>query len=213
MAAAQRYGLAFGLGKKSKHNLNTALAARIDELGSRFSSVLDAAVVINADGLSGTLILNESTACFDVVVALQEAAWPAPLQHALISAPPAGAAGQDDAVREKALKVLGKMKKHQVLQVELPSKSADEIAMANSIADLHRTIVLNFTETRLAAVRSYRKHKRQANVAADMQVSQQAVSQMILGARWRQLKAAEQTMRDWLKQPQRTMLWPMKSRS
>jgi hypothetical protein len=213
MATAQRYGLAFGLGKKSKFDLNQAFGARIEELSARFAEILGAPVVISGNGLKGTVILNKSTACFDVVVALQEAAWPAPLQHALVSAPPAGAAGQDDAVREKALKALGKMKKYQVLQAELPSKSADEIAMANSIADLHRTIVLNFTETRLAAVRSYRTYKRQANVAADMQVSQQAVSQMILGARWRQLKAAEQTMRDWLKQPQRTMLWPMKSRS
>ena len=213
MATAQRYGLAFGLGKKSKLGLNQAFNARIGEFSERFAEILGAPVVINSDDLSGTLILNESTACFDVVVALQEAAWPAPLQHALVSAPPAGAAGQDEAVREKAMKVLRKMKKYAVLRVDLPSKSEDEVAMANSIADLHRTIVLNFTETRLAAVRSYRKHKRQANVAADMQVSQQAVSQMILGARWRQLKAAEQTMRDWLKQPQRTMLWPMKSRS
>jgi hypothetical protein len=213
MATAQRYGLAFGLGKKSKFDLNQAFGARIDEVSARFGEILGAPVVINADGLSGTVILDESTACFDVAAALQEAAWPAPLQHSLVSAPPAGAAGQNDAIREKALKVLHKMKKYQVLQAELPSKSADEVAMANSIADLHRTIVLNFTETRLAAVRSYRKHKRQANVAVDMQVSQQAVSQMILGARWRQLKASEQTMRDWLKQPQRTVLWPMKSRS
>ena len=213
MATAQRYGLAFGLGKKSKLGLNQAFKTRIGEFSERFAEILVAPVVISSDGLSGTLILNESTACFDVAVALQEAAWPAPLQHALVSAPPAGAAGQDEAIREKAMKVLRKMKKYAVLRVDLPSKSEDEAAMANSIADLHRTIVLNFTETRLAAVRSYRKHKRQANVAADMQVSQQAVSQMILGARWRQLKAAEQTMRDWLKQPQRTMLWPMKSRS
>ncbi|MFT7517189.1 MAG: hypothetical protein ACI84O_000979 [Myxococcota bacterium] len=213
MATAQRYGLAFGLGKKSKFNLNQAFTAHMDGLSQRFGSILGASVVISEDGLRGSVILNDPTACFDVAVALQEAAWPAPLQHALISAPPAGAAGQDSAVREKALKTLRKMKKDQVLRVDMPSKSADEVAMANTVADLHRTIVLNFTETRLTAVRSYRKHQRQADVAADLQVSQQAVSQMILGARWRQLRAAEQTMRDWLKQPQRTMLWPMKSRS
>ncbi|MDP6963038.1 MAG: hypothetical protein QGF46_02615 [Planctomycetota bacterium] len=212
MATAQRFGLAFGLGKKSKFNLNQAFGDRLDEVRSRFAKILDADIAISEDGLNGSVILNSSSNCFDLAVALQEAAWPAPLQHAVVSAPPAGAAGQDQAVRDKALKTLSKMKKYQVLNVVLPSKSANEIAMANSIADLHRTIVLNFTETRLAAVRAYRKNKRQADVAAAMQVSQQAVSQMILGARWKQLKAAEQTMRDWLEQPQRTMLWPMKGR-
>ena len=91
MATAQRYGLAFGLGKKSKLGLNQAFNTRIGEFSERFAEILGAPVVISSDGLSGTLILNESTACFDVAVALQEAAWPAPLQHALVSAPPAGA--------------------------------------------------------------------------------------------------------------------------
>ena len=60
-------------------------------------------------------------------------------------------------------------------------------------------------------MRAYRRLGHQGLVAQELGVSQQAVSQMLLGARFRDLVAAENAMRRWLAPPARTTLWPMRS--
>lgn len=213
MAPSQRFGLAFGTAPRQRKTLADALGDGLAEVLQRFGGQITASAVLDNPNSFGTLILDDSEPAFDVSVALQEAAWPVPLRFALIVAPPAGAAGRDEAVRSKAAVTLNSMDRQAVFCFDLPSKSEEELVMADSAAALHRTLVLGWTETRLHAVRSYRRNGRQAMVAADLKISQQAVSQMLLGASFRRLKRTEEGMRKWLARPQRTMLWPMKRRS
>jgi len=213
MAPSLRFGLAFGTALRQRKTLADALGEGLGAVALRFAKQITAAAVVDNANSFGTLILNDSECAFDVAVALQEAAWPTPLRYALIVAPPEGAAGRDEAVRSKAAVTLMAMDRQAVFSFDLPSKSEEELLVADSTAALHRTLMLDWTETRLLAVRSYRKHGRQALVAADLKISQQAVSQMLLGASFRRLKSAEDSMRKWLARPQRTMLWPMKRRS
>jgi len=213
MAPSQRFGLAFGTAPRQRKSLAEALGDGLAEVLQRFHSQITATAVLDNANSFGTLILDDSEPAFDVAVALQEAAWPVPLRFALIVAPPAGAAGRDEAVRSKAAVTLKSMDRQAVFCFDLPSKSEEELVIADSTAALHRTLVLGWTETRLHAVRSYRKNGRQAMVATDLNISQQAVSQMLLGASFRRLKRTEEGMRKWLARPQRTMLWPMKRRS
>ncbi|MFK5955289.1 MAG: hypothetical protein QM477_02475 [Planctomycetota bacterium] len=213
MAPAQRFGLAFGTAPRQRKTLETAFGTDLGPALELFREEISAPPVLDGEGKFGTLILSAPDRAFDVAVALQEAAWPVPLRFALIVAPPAGAAGRDEAVRSKAAVTLSAMDRQQVFRFDLPSKGEEELALADTSASLHRTLVLGWTRTRLQAVRSYRRHGRQALVAVELQVSQQAVSQMLLGAQYRQLKNTEDTLRKWLARPQRTMLWPMKSRT
>ncbi|MHC4822792.1 MAG: hypothetical protein ACYTEP_02110 [Planctomycetota bacterium] len=213
MAPSQRFGLAFGTAPRQRKTLEQAFGAQLGPSLEPYREAMTATPALDASGKLGTLILAAPEAAFDVAVALQEAAWPVPLRFALIVAPPAGAAGRDEAVRSKSAISLNTMDRNQVFRFDLPSKGEDELAVADTAASLHRTLVLGWTRTRLQAVRSYRKHGRQALVAVELQVSQQAVSQMLLGAQYRQLKHTEDILRKWLARPQRTMLWPMKQRA
>ena len=213
MAPSQRFGLAFGTAPRQRKPLADALGTGLAAVSQQFAAQMTAPAVLDSANTFGTLILGDSELAFDVAVALQEAAWPIPLRFALIVAPPAGAAGRDEAVRSKAAVTLHGMDRQAVFCFDLPSKSEEELQVADSTAALHRTLVLGWTETRMQAVRSYRKHGRQALVAADLSISQQAVSQMLLGASFRRLKRTEEAMRKWLARPQRTMLWPMKGRT
>lgn len=212
MAPAQRFGLAFGTAPRQRKTLEQAFGADLGPALETFRDEISAAPVLDSSGKFGTMVLSAPDRAFDVAIALQEAAWPVPLRFAMIVAPPAGAAGRDEAVRSKAAVTLSGMGKQQVFRFDLPSKGEEELALADTTAALHRTLILGWTRTRLQAVRCYRKHGRQALVAVELQVSQQAVSQMLLGAQYRQLKHTEDTMRQWLARPQRTMLWPMKRR-
>ena len=213
MAPAQRFGLAFGTAPRQRKTLEQAFGADLGPALESFRDSITAQPVLDPGGRFGSLILDAPDHAFDVATALQEAAWPVPLQFALIVAPPAGAAGRDEAVRSKASVTLNAMDRMQVFRFDLPSKGDEELALADTAAALHRTLILAWTRTRLQAVRSYRRHRRQALVAVELQVSQQAVSQMLMGAQYRQLKRTEDTFRRWLARPQRTMLWPMKRRT
>lgn len=212
MAPSQRFGLAFGLTPKQRKTLAEAFGNRLEDALAPFAGFLTASPALDPVHPHGSLILSESGPIFDVAVAIQEAAWPASLQFAVIVAPPGGAAGRDEAVRSKASVTLHGMTRHQAFRFDLPSKSEDDQELADAAALLHRTLVLSWTKTRWQAVRSYRRHGRQAQVARDLEISQQAVSQMLMGAHFRKLKVVEDAFRRWLGKPQRTMLWPMRSR-
>ncbi|MHC4838312.1 MAG: hypothetical protein ACYTF3_09045, partial [Planctomycetota bacterium] len=89
----------------------------------------------------------------------------------------------------------------------------DERALADVTAAMHRRMILDLTKQRLQAVRAYRRLGRQAPVAEELGISQQAVSQLLVGARFRLLQRTEDAVAAWLTRPQRTTLWPLKSRS
>jgi len=213
MAAAQRFGLAFGVAPPSKKALETALGATVSQALVPFQANLTADLTVERSGDHATLILDQTEVAFDVAVAIQEAAWPVPLRFALIVAPPAGAAGRDEAVRSKSAIALRSMTRHEAFRFDLPAKSEEERAMADATAALHRRLLLDLTKQRIQAVRAYRRLKRQAPVAQELKISQQAESQLLVGARLRLMQRTEAAIRTWLTRPQRTTLWPMKSRS
>lgn len=213
MVAAQRFGLAFGVAPPSRKKLEDALGASLGEALMPHREFLTAEATIDRSGEHATLILDRLEAAFSVAVALQEAAWPVPLRHALIVSPPAGAAGRDEAVRSKAAVALRTMSRHEAFRFDLPAKGEDERALADVTAAMHRRMILDLTKQRLQAVRAYRRLGRQAPVAEELGISQQAVSQLLVGARFRLLQRTEDAVAAWLTRPQRTTLWPLKSRS
>lgn len=209
MSPSQRFGFAVAAAPRQKSGLEGGLAEGLksapEALLGRFTAPLEL-----QDGVA-TLILDSSEPAFDVAVACQEAVWPTRLRFAVVAAPPAGAAGRDEAVRAKAAKSLRRMDKKAVYRFDLPNRTDEELALADALVRLHRTLSQEWTKQRCAAVRAYRRLGHQGLVAKDLGVSQQAVSQMLLGARFRDLLAAEDALRRWLSPPARTTLWPLRS--
>lgn len=212
MSPASRFGFAAALSKPQGGSLDEAGGPRLAEALKSFKPHLAAPAQLSDDGALLTAILASAERAFDLAVAASEAVWPARLRCTLAAAPPAGAAGRDEAVRAKAAKLLRGMDRGAVLRVDLPGRSAEECTLADAVARLHRSLTADWTEGRWNAVRSYRRLGRQADVARELGVTQQAVSQMLLGARLRELTAAEDAMRSWLSEPRRTTLWPLKLR-
>lgn len=212
MASAARFGFAASAWRPQAGGLTGELEGRIEKALPPFKDILAAPVQVHEDGGALTAILNSAERAFDLAVALQEATWPTSLRFTLAAAPLAGAASRDEAVRARAQKLFKGMERGAVLRCELPGRSAEECRLADAVARLHRTLTADWTEGRWHAVRSYRCHGRQADVAQELSVTQQAVSQMLLGARLRELSAAEDALRAWLAEPRRTTLWPMKMR-
>jgi hypothetical protein len=210
MAGGARFGFAAAALKPQKGGLTEALGGRIGQALPAFKDQLAAPLQVEDDGSSATAVLPSAERAFDLAVALQEAVWPFGLRFTLSAAPLAGAAARDEAVRARAQKLFRGMERGAVLRCDLPGRSAEECRLADAVARLHRTLCSDWTEGRWQAVRSYRKHGRQADVAQELGVTQQAVSQMLLGARLRELSAAEDALRGWLAEPRRTTLWPLK---
>ncbi len=213
MVLASRFGFAAAASRSSATNLAGALKGRLDPALKPLKEIFAAPFLIQDDGAVGTAILHSAQRAFDFAVALQEAAWPVGLRFTLAAAPPAGIAAKDDAVRVRAQKLFKGMERGAVLRADLPGRSPEECALADALARLHRTLTADWTEGRWLAVRSYRRHGRQADVAQELGVTQQAVSQMLLGSRLRDLTAAENALRGWLGEPRHTTLWPLKMRS
>ncbi len=217
MAASSRFGLSLCASPRQKRSLEEAVAAApggpqvLAEIQQAYAGTVREAVAWSENRQALTVVLEEAVDAFDVAVAVQEALWPMRLQCAFVSAPPAGAAGSNEAIRAKCLKLLSKTDKRRSFCFEWSSKSDAELDLAAALARLHSTLTAEWTEARAGAVRSYRRHGKQAEVARELGVSQQAVSQMLLGARFRELKAAEEAMRSWLSGPQRTTLWPLRN--
>ena len=208
MAPSLRFGLAVTTTPRQKKMLTDALAGQLEALNQSYTSLIEAKLILDENGKTLTAIINDSGKAFDLSVALQEAAWPTNLRFALISAPPAGAAGKESTVREKAVKTLLRVSPRCAFHFDLPAKSHSEIGMAAALVQLHGSLTAEWTEARANAVRSYRTRGKQAEVAEDLGVSQQAVSQMLRGARYKELENAEGAMREWLSAPKRTTLWP-----
>ena len=208
MPPSLHFGLAVTTTPRQKKTLTDALSSQLDALNQSHEALLEANLLLAEDGKTLTAVINDSSKAFDLSVALQEAAWPTNIRFALISAPPAGAAGKENTVREKATKTLLRVSPRCAFHFDLPTKSQSEIGMAAALVQLHGSLTAEWTEARANAVRSYRAHGKQAEVADDLGVSQQAVSQMLRGARYKELENAEGAMREWLSAPKRTTLWP-----
>jgi hypothetical protein len=220
MSTASRFGLATTPCPRQRRSLRDSFSqsengadpvSSLAQVRGPRSEVFDGTWAFDPSKESASAVLNDCQAAFDAAVAMQEAAWPLRLRFSMVSAPPGGAAGQDDAIRDKAMRVLNKADKRQRFQFELSGKSEAELALGGATARLHFTLIDEWTEARATAVRSYRRLGKQSEVAKELGVSQQAVSQMLLGARFRDLQAGEEAMREWLSGPKRSSLWPLRN--
>lgn len=220
MSTSARFGLAATACPRQKQSIRDSFSQNGDGSDPAFalgqvrgprSDVYDAGWAFDGSQEAVSAVLNDGQAAFDAAVALQEAVWPLRLRFSMVSAPPGGAAGQDDAIRDKALRVLSKADKRERFHFELSGKADAELTLGAAMARLHLTLVDEWTDARCTAVRSYRRLGKQSEVAKELGVSQQAVSQMLLGARFRDLQAAEGAMREWLSGPKRTSLWPLRN--
>ncbi|MAW59247.1 MAG: hypothetical protein CMJ94_00270 [Planctomycetes bacterium] len=220
MSTAARFGLAATPCPRQKQSIRDSFsqsengadpAFALGQVRGPKSDVFDGGWSFDSSQESVSAVLNDGQSAFDAAVALQEAVWPLRLRFSMVSAPPGGAAGQDDAIRDKALRVLGKADKRERFHFELSGKAEAELTLGAAMGRLHLTLMDEWTDARCTAVRSYRRLGKQSEVAKELGVSQQAVSQMLLGARFRDLQAAEGAMREWLSGPKRTSLWPLRN--
>lgn len=220
MSTSARFGLAALPCPRQKRTIRDSFsqssngqdpAAALAHVCAPLAESFDSPWTFDSAGNAVSAVLNDGQSAFDAAVALQEAVWPLRLRFSMVSAPPGGAAGQDSAIRDKALRVLQRADKRSRFHFELSGKSEAELAIGAGLARLHFTLIAEWTQARANAVRSYRRLGKQSEVAKELGVSQQAVSQMLLGARFRDLQAAEGAMREWLTGPKRTSLWPLRN--
>ncbi|KAA3604329.1 MAG: hypothetical protein DWQ01_22230 [Planctomycetota bacterium] len=151
-------------------------------------------------------VLVRPDRAFDLAVALTEAFWPASCRTALV----AGSGFSQPGPAEQALELLtAHAGGPGSFTCDLPGRSPQENELVEIVAKLHNTLMSEWTPTRWKAVRAYRRLGRQRAVAEDLGVTQQAVSQMLRGARLRELQKAEDCFRRWLQGKGRPGIWPL----
>lgn len=163
-------------------------------------------------------ILEHPEHAFDLAVGLREEAWPAPVECVVTAVATGRNEHRRDAVWERA-----RLRSQEVFaggdgrrdwfRLDLPGRTRAEVELVHALARLHAALVADWTDTRARAVRSYRRHGRQKDVARELGVSQQAVSQLLKGARLKDLLQAEDAMRTWLRGARRPGLWALTRRS
>ena len=205
MASPPQSGLAAAPAGSRQQDLGEVLNGQLEEVSRRFEDVLAAGVKLEEDG-EVTLVLSDPSRAFDLAVALQEAVWPVRLCFSITAPGPEEAAE----LRKQAKAGLEKTGKGRAFHFQVQGKSKSELRLAQEAAGLHAAIVSEWTPTRAAAVRRYRLLKKQAEVAKEMGVSQQAISQMLVGARFRDLASTEDALRDWLTEPAAPGIWPLR---
>ena len=205
--------LGFAVGAPDAAPLAWAESPHLGQRLAAFREVLVGDLTLDEDRTAATAVLAPPDRAFDLAVALAELGWPQRLRFAFVSAPPAGAAAREDAVRAKARSRLDRLDRGSVLWCELHGRSDDECRLAAGLARLHQVLLLEMTPARRRAWLAFRRHGRQKPVAEELGVSQQAVSQMLNGAHFRDLLAAEASFRDWLRERRIAALWPLRRRT
>jgi lambda repressor-like predicted transcriptional regulator len=82
--------------------------------------------------------------------------------------------------------------------IDLGDQLVESCRLFESAAAMHSLITANWSPVRLDIVREFRKSGTQAEVARQLNISQQAVSQALSRAHIRQLLAVEDAIHDWL---------------
>ncbi len=178
-------------------------------LNARFGELFAAPLELGETQVSA--VIRKADRSFDFAVALQEAAWPLPLRVAMVSVGHREGPAADRTGRARVLEALSEAENSRTpFLIQLPGRGEPEITLAQASAFLHATMMAEWTNTRANAVRAYRELGRQRDVAKKLRVSQQAVSQMLRGARLQEMVVVEKAMREWLQTEQRPGLWPLK---
>ncbi|HEX9794595.1 MAG TPA: hypothetical protein VGC54_11485 [Planctomycetota bacterium] len=156
-----------------------------------------------------TALLRRTECAFDIAVSLRETVWPARVRVAVASIEATRDAAGEAAERAhiKAARLLDEDRDAGWFRIGLRGRGAADCAMAEACARLHGVLTSEWTAARSAAVRTYRALGRQAAVARQLGITQQAVSQKLHGARFQDLLATEEALRTWLREAGRSGLW------
>ncbi len=198
--------------RKPGRNLNPAglFQNAFTSLSRRFEGDLAAPIQLGEGTISA--ILSDSNKAFDFAVALAEEVWPMRLNTAVLSVGHQVGPSADANAHMRAISNLIKATKaKQIFHFNIAGRKDPEMRMAEAAALLHATIREEWTATRALAVSAYREIGRQKDVAIKLNITQQAVSQMLRGARLRELVALEASMREWLVEEARPGLWPLRN--
>ena len=194
---------------RKKSEVHAPLYRAEDSLNARFGNILVAPIEVGETQVSA--VVGDATRAFDFAIALQESAWPIPLRVAMVSVGHREGPAADRTGRARVLEALTEAEKTRTpFFFQFPGRSDSETALAQAAAFLHATLMAEWTTTRAKAVRTYRELGRQREVAKKLHVSQQAVSQMLRGARLLEMAELESAMREWLQTEKRPGLWPLK---
>ena len=161
-----------------------------------------------------SVVLGDPATAFDRLVDLMERVWPQPMRAALVTVGHHTGEAAMQRARTRAVDCLNQAAREGVrFRLQLAGREDHECRLAETAALLHAVISEGWTATRHQAVRAYRELGRQKDVAERLRVTQQAVSQMLRGARLRELRSVEDTLRTWFTEPTKPGLWPLKNLS
>jgi hypothetical protein len=82
--------------------------------------------------------------------------------------------------------------------LDLVERTAEATAVAETLARVHAVLMRRWTRAQLAAVRAMEDCRAQLAAAERLGITQQAVSDALRAAGWREVEAAERALRDWL---------------
>lgn len=86
------------------------------------------------------------------------------------------------------------------LAINIPGAERISVALVESIATAHRSILADWTRSRVAAVAAFRKTGTQIKAARALGITQQAVSKELKLAHYRSVQLLEISTREWLQQ-------------
>lgn len=161
---------------------------------------------VTARGLDEvSAVLLRPTHAFDVVVRINETVWPSRFRFALasgaidIAADSRDAAAMDGPAFHRAADAIAKIDASgDPLGLDLDDANPQATAMAMCLARLHAELLRDRTKAQHAVVRAYRRLETQQAVAADMNITQQTVSDHLRRARFDDVRRIEDVLRSWL---------------
>lgn len=198
--------------RNSRQNLEASskFQEAANSLRERFPDLLATPLQIGEATFSA--VLTDATQGFDFATALAEAVWPMQLRVAMITVGHQVGAAADTQAHSRALALLGEAIRHRAtFRFQVSGRKEMEIHLAEAAALLHSTLMAEWTQTRAEAVRAYRALGRQRDAAQKLGITQQAVSQMLRGARLKEMGALETAMREWFTEEARPGLWPLRN--
>lgn len=154
-------------------------------------------------------VLRRRKHAFDIIAAVNLALWPQRFRFALADGPldvtGPSASDMDGPAFHGAADALARARdEHLTLAVAFEGTTVAQQRMAESTAELHQTLVAGWTEQIATTIRFRRPPGRaqrtQAEVAAMLGNTQQAVSDSLRRGHLRALIRAEDTLRAWLEE-------------
>ena len=198
--------------RNSRHNLEASseFQEAANSLKGRFPGLLAAPIQIGEATFSA--VLTDATQGFDFATALAEAVWPMQLRVAMLTVGHQVGAAADSQAHSRSLALLGEaIRDRAPFRFLVSGRKEMEVQLAEAAALLHSTLMHEWTQTRAEAVRAYRSLGRQRDAAQKLGITQQAVSQMLRGARLKEMSGLENAMRDWFTEEARPGLWPLRN--